>query len=133
MALPAEWDTPGTLADVIDRVLDKGLVINADIAVSVAGIELLGIKIRATLASLETAARYGLELPSGTRAETPAWQEAMVDKESCPHCAKRVAVEELLSEGCPWCGWLSARANKAKAVPSGNGHQAEEIPWLEAR
>ena len=41
----------GTLADVIARVLDRGLVINADIAVSVAGVELLGVKIRAALAS----------------------------------------------------------------------------------
>jgi len=35
-----------SLADVIDRVLDKGLVINADISVSVVGVELLGVKIR---------------------------------------------------------------------------------------
>jgi len=39
------------LVDVIDRVLDKGLVLNADISVSIAGTELLGIKITATLAS----------------------------------------------------------------------------------
>jgi len=45
-------DSTGGLADVIDKILDKGLVINADIAVSVAGVELLGIKIRAALASL---------------------------------------------------------------------------------
>jgi len=45
-----------TLPDLIDRILDKGLVINADITVSVAGIELLGIKVRATIASFETAA-----------------------------------------------------------------------------
>ena len=57
----------GTLADVIDRILDKGLVINADITVSVIGVELLGIKIRAALASFETAAKYGLEFPSGTK------------------------------------------------------------------
>ena len=62
-----ERDTGGTLADVIDRILDKGLVINADITVSVVGVELLGIKIRAALASFETAAAYGLEFPSGTR------------------------------------------------------------------
>ena len=49
------------LADVVERILDKGLVINADIAVSIAGTELLGIKIRATLASFETAAKYGEE------------------------------------------------------------------------
>ena len=45
MPLEAERDGTGTLVDVIDRILDKGLVINADIAVSVAGVELLGIKI----------------------------------------------------------------------------------------
>ena len=39
----------GSLADVIEVILDKGLVINADITVSVAGVELLGIKIRAAL------------------------------------------------------------------------------------
>jgi hypothetical protein len=55
-----------SLADLIDRILDKGLVINADITVSIAGVELLGIKIRAAIASFETAASYGLEFPSGT-------------------------------------------------------------------
>ena len=46
------------LAAVIDRVLDKGLVINADIIVTVGDAELLGIKIRAALASFETAAQF---------------------------------------------------------------------------
>lgn len=114
MALVANKDDHATLVDVIDRVLDKGLVINADIAVSIAGVELLGIKIRATLASFETAAKYGLEFPSGTSFETTAWKEAMVAKEECPQCGKRVAVEELVSEGCPWCGWISARAMEAR-------------------
>ena len=99
-----------SLADVVDAILDKGLVINADIVVSVVGVELLGIKIRAALASFETAARYGLEFPSGTNLETDAWQEAQVTKETCPQCEKRVAAAELLGAGCPWCGWRSARA-----------------------
>jgi predicted RNA-binding Zn-ribbon protein involved in translation (DUF1610 family) len=115
MPLQATRDQSGTLADVIDRVLDKGLVINADICVSVAGVELLGIKIRAALASFETAAKYGLEFPSGTNYETAAWKEATVGKEECPQCAKKVPVEELLNEGCPWCGWISARAKAARA------------------
>ncbi len=67
MAPQQEMESSATLADVIDRILDKGLVINADITVSVVGVELLGIKIRAALASFETAAKYGLEFPSGTR------------------------------------------------------------------
>lgn len=103
-----------TLVDVIDRVLDKGLVINADIAVSVAGVELLGIKIRAALASFETAAKYGLEFPSGTNVETAAWKQVTIQKEACPQCSKKVPTEELISAGCPWCGWISAKA-KAKA------------------
>ena len=117
MPLEAERDSTGTLADVIDRILDKGLVINADITVSVVGVELLGIKIRAALASFETAARYGLEFPSGTKMETQAWQEALVAKENCPQCNKKVPVEELLITGCPWCGWMSAKA-KATLPPA---------------
>lgn len=124
--------TSTSAADLIERILDKGLVINADIKVAVVGVELLDIKIRATLASFETAARYGLEFPSGTRLETPAWQEAMLGKESCPHCAKRVAVEELVGVGCPWCGWLSAKARGAGVFPSSNGHRHEEIPQAAA-
>jgi len=114
MALEAQRDdTAGTLTDVIDRILDKGLVINADIMVAVVGVELLGIKIRAALASFETAARYGLEFPSGTNRQTQAWQEAVVAKEDCPQCGKRVPTEELITIGCPWCGWISAKARAA--------------------
>lgn len=126
-------ETSASAADLIDRILDKGLVINADIKIAVVGVELLDIKIRAALASFETAARYGLEFPSGTRMETPAWQEARVGKETCPHCAKRVPIEELMGEGCPWCGWLGARAKKGSGIPSLDGHRNEEIPQAEAR
>ncbi len=106
----------GTLADVVDRLLDKGLVINADIAVSVAGVELLGIKIRAALASFETAARYGLEFPSGTNIETAAWEEARVAKELCPQCDKRQPIKDLLGSGCPWCGWMPTKVRPVAVV-----------------
>jgi len=113
MAMEPYRDEKGAgLADVIDRILDKGLVINADIMVSVVGVELLGIKIRAALASFETAAKYGLEFPSGTTLKTPAWEEAVVTKESCPQCEKRVGLEDLMNDGCPWCGWISAKAKE---------------------
>ena len=105
---PQKEKSSGGLADAIDRILDKGLVINADIVVSVAGVELLGIKIRAALASFETAAKYGLEFPSGTNLETKALREAVKDKEQCPQCSKIVEKEQLLNDQCPWCGWKSA-------------------------
>lgn len=118
-------DERGSLVDVIDRLLDKGLVINADITVSVAGVELLGIKVRAALASFATAAKYGLEFPSGTNTETAAWKEAQTGVERCPQCSKEVAKDELLNECCPWCGWVSA---KAKAKEKGNQLEREAIP-----
>jgi predicted RNA-binding Zn-ribbon protein involved in translation (DUF1610 family) len=115
--MQAQRDESSTLVDVIDRILDKGLVINADICVSVAGVELLGVKVRAALASFETAAKYGLEFPSGTNYETAAWKEAKVGKEECPQCGKKVPSEQLMNEGCPWCGWISAKAKRAKTAP----------------
>lgn len=99
-----------TLIALVDRLLDKGLVINADIAVSLAGVEILGIKLRAALASFETAAQYGLQFPSGTNTNTAAWEAAQNSKDSCPQCGKQGDRTELLNESCPWCGWLSARA-----------------------
>ena len=95
------------LADVVERILDKGLVINADIAVSIAGTELLGIKIRAVLASFETAAKYGLELPSGTNLKAVGWKEAAISKACCPECGNRIDKESLIQDGCPICGWTS--------------------------
>ena len=50
----------GTLVDLLDRVLDRGLVINADIIISLAGVPLIGINLRAALAGMETMTRYGL-------------------------------------------------------------------------
>ena len=60
-----------TLTDLIDRILDKGMVINADIKIAVVGVEILDIRIRAAMASFETAAAYGLEFPTGTK--LPEW------------------------------------------------------------
>ncbi|MBI6545897.1 MAG: gas vesicle protein, partial [Cyanobacteria bacterium NC_groundwater_1444_Ag_S-0.65um_54_12] len=94
-----------TLVDVIDRILDKGLVLNADIQVTLCGVELLGIRIRAVLASFETAAKYGLEFPFGTQLAPAIAADAAKARESCPECGKRGLVEKLLSTGCPWCGW----------------------------
>ncbi len=95
------------LPDALERILDKGLVINADISVSVAGNELLGIKIRATLASFETAARYGMEFPSGTNLNAPGWKDLEKIKSGCPECGNKKDERMLLQDGCHICGWIS--------------------------
>lgn len=53
-------DTNATLVDLLDRILDKGLVINADVIISVAGIPLIGVNLRAALAGMETMLKYGM-------------------------------------------------------------------------
>lgn len=51
----------GSLADVLERVLDKGVVIVGDIAVSVLDTELLTLRLRLFVASAQTAREMGLD------------------------------------------------------------------------
>jgi hypothetical protein len=53
-----ERPAPSSLADVIDTILDKGLVIDAYIRVSLVGIELLTIDARIVIASVDTYLRF---------------------------------------------------------------------------
>jgi hypothetical protein len=52
---------PDSLADVLERVLDKGIVIAGDIVVSVLDIELLTLKVRLFVSSADTAREMGLD------------------------------------------------------------------------
>ncbi|MBI2562358.1 MAG: gas vesicle protein [candidate division NC10 bacterium] len=49
------------LADILERVLDKGIVIAGDIKICLADIELLNIKIRLLVASVEKAKEMGID------------------------------------------------------------------------
>lgn len=50
-----------TLGDLLDRILDKGVVIVGDIKVNLSTVELLTIKIRLLIASVETAKKLGID------------------------------------------------------------------------
>ncbi|GHO49116.1 gas vesicle structural protein [Ktedonobacter sp. SOSP1-85] len=58
--MPVEKAAPasGSIAEVIDRILDKGIVIDAWIRVSLVGIEVISIEARAVVASVETYLKY---------------------------------------------------------------------------
>lgn len=56
---------PESLADVLERVLDKGVVIVGDIGVSVLDIELLTLKVRLLIASADTAREMGIDWWTG--------------------------------------------------------------------
>jgi gas vesicle protein GvpA/GvpJ/GvpM family len=61
MALELPSHRATGLVDVLDRVLDKGLVIAGDIKVSLAEVELLTIRIRLLICSLDKAQEIGLD------------------------------------------------------------------------
>jgi hypothetical protein len=50
-----------TLVDILDRVLDKGLVVAGDIKVSLANVELLTIQVRLLVCSIDKAQEIGLD------------------------------------------------------------------------
>ncbi len=76
MSDAVRWSSPGTpqrrteqpprqsgtdLADILERVLDKGIVIAGDIQVNLLDIELLTIKIRLVVASVDRAKEMGID------------------------------------------------------------------------
>jgi hypothetical protein len=58
---PAYGPAPSSLADVLERVLDKGIVIAGDIQVNLLDIELLTVKIRLLVVSVDKAAELGID------------------------------------------------------------------------
>ena len=60
------------LAEVVDRILDKGVVIDAWVKVSLVGIELLAIEARVVIASVETYLRYAEAIGRTLTAAAPA-------------------------------------------------------------
>ena len=58
---PAQAGSSGNLADILERVLDKGIVIAGDIQINLLDIELLTIKLRLLVASVDKAREMGID------------------------------------------------------------------------
>jgi hypothetical protein len=58
--LPGRPDPQPNLADILERVLDKGIVIAGDIQINLLDIELLTIKLRLLIASVDRAKEMGI-------------------------------------------------------------------------
>jgi gas vesicle structural protein len=79
--------SPSGLADVLNVILDKGLVVDAYVRVSVIGIELLTIDARIVIASVDTYLRFAeavnrLDLAQTELAGLPELQEKGAEKET---------------------------------------------------
>jgi hypothetical protein len=100
--------SPSGLADVLDVILDKGLVIDAYVRVSVVGIELLTIDARIVIASVDTYLRFAeavnrLDLTETELAGLPELQELGAEE----------VTEDKLEEGA------STLRQAAKGVAAG--------------
>jgi hypothetical protein len=82
------------LVEVLDRVLDKGLFIGGDVKISLAEVELLTIRIRLIVCSLDKARDIGLDWWTYDRHLAPG-KVAAADREALE--ARLLKIEELLA------------------------------------
>lgn len=95
--MPVERTSGGTsLIDVLDRVLDKGIVIDAWVRVSLVGIDLITVEARVVVASIDTYLKYSEAV--GTVA--PVAKPAQIDAASHEALvAENVALRARLAAG----------------------------------
>jgi len=78
--MPVERASGGTsLIDVLDRVLDKGIVIDAWVRVSLVGIDLLTVEARVVVASIDTYIKYSEAVGQVSTVARPALESRTND------------------------------------------------------
>jgi hypothetical protein len=92
--MPVERAAGGTsLVDVLDRVLDKGIVIDAWVRVSLVGIDLITVEARVVVASIDTYLKYAEAVGQVSTASRPALE--------APVAAETFTTDENLLERVP--------------------------------
>jgi hypothetical protein len=101
--MPVERAAGGSsLIDVLDRVLDKGIVIDAWVRVSLVGIDLITVEARVVVASIDTYLKYSEAVGQVAPASRPAELQAH---------------EELAAENVALRAELAAQQGKRKSAP----------------
>jgi hypothetical protein len=92
---------PANLADILERVLDKGIVIAGDIQINLLDIELLTIKLRLLVASVDKAREMGIDWWERDPAlSTPADDDGgALERENAELRARLERLEERLGLG----------------------------------
>jgi gas vesicle structural protein len=121
--------SPSGLADVIDLILDKGLVVDAYVRISVIGIELVTIDARIVIASVDTYLRFAeavnrLDLTETELAGLPELQEKGAEKMT-EGAIEGVEDEIVPDEGSPLR--TAAKAVGAAAAAGAAAVLAKEI------
>jgi len=97
-----------SLIDVLDRVLDKGIVIDAWVRVSLVGIDLITVEARIVVASIDTYLKYSEAVGAATAAARPAIEAPRPYDELA---AENVALRAQIARGTPG---TAARAPAAR-------------------
>jgi hypothetical protein len=113
-SLPGHPETGANLADILERVLDKGIVIAGDIQINLLDIELLTIKLRLLIASVDRAREMGINwwegdaslqaLDNGNGEEVAGGAMGQLHRENRELRERLERLERLLTPGEPESG-----------------------------
>jgi cell division protein FtsB len=119
---------PPGLVDVLDRILDKGLVIAGDIKVSLANVELLTLQIRLLVCSIDKAEQIGL---NWWRYDANLTTRAAVAEAENVELRERVAALEReirQLSAAPARAAASGKASKARGAAKGAARKSRKRP-----
>src|SRR6202163_3346605 len=92
--MPVERAAGGTsLIDVLDRVLDKGIVIDAWVRVSLVGIDLITVEARIVVASIETYLKYSEAVSAASTVSRPALESQKYEEIVAENAALRAQLK----------------------------------------
>jgi hypothetical protein len=92
--MPVERAAGGTsLIDVLDRVLDKGIVIDAWVRVSLVGIDLITVEARVVVASIDTYLKYSEAVQQAAPASRPALESKPYEEVIAENAALRAQLQ----------------------------------------
>ena len=119
-------------AEILDRVLDKGIVVDGWLVVSIAGLDLIGVEGRMVVASLTTYAKRARAVDRAlgrrrvravaAKTEPPPATALVPPSGTCPRCRERGKHERILlvtvqtsgetrvTAQCPVCRWQHTEA-----------------------
>jgi len=96
--MPIEPRQPQGLVDILDKILDKGLVVAGDIKVSLANVELLTIQLRLVICSIDKAEAIGINWWRADRFYSSGGAEGISAEEYAALSSRVAQLEQQLSQ-----------------------------------
>jgi hypothetical protein len=106
------------LVDILDRILDKGLVVAGDIRISLANVELLTIRIRLLVCSIDKAEQIGLNWWRYDQSLVQPIRDTLPEAETVARLEARIAELELQLDAERRSAPVTRGTRPARPVPS---------------